>query len=171
MTLQTFFLFEKGSRAVQSEVMIPMKKMALEVGAWCSDLRVRPRKLPWKQGCRVEWEMILAIHTHSHPAALMHDHGISCDFDHPHSDDWLQSLYLSRHFFPSHSWSQTQAFSLLGLQRLSSVGYRHGGCRPSCGVIGLRGMLRVRHVRARRGVPWETKLTKTEPHLQPTWLV
>lgn len=68
------------------------------------------------------------------------------------------------HFvFFSHSRSQPRPFSLLGLQQVSSVGYRHGGCRPSCGVTSLRGMLHVRDVRGGRGVPRERKPTKTEP--------
>lgn len=71
------------------------------------------------------------------------------------------------YFFLSHSWSQPLPLSLLGLQRVSSVAYKHGGCRPSCGVTSLRGMLCVRGVRGGGEVLRDTKPTKTEPHLGP----
>lgn len=58
-----------GYQAVQRRVMIPMKKTVL--GAGRSDSQVRPHKLPWKQGCQVEWEITLAIHTHTHSTAKM----------------------------------------------------------------------------------------------------
>lgn len=163
--------------------MIPMKKTVLEVGAGCSDSQVRSHKLPWKQGCQVEWKSNQPIHTLPHSTTLMEDLSVK-------SGMWfsifmLQDLLTSNlfhfiaviftfpdcnfslFFFCPHSWSQLWSFSLLGLQQVSSVGYRHGGCRPSCGVTSLRGMLHVRGGRGGRDIPRETKTTRSEPFHWP----
>lgn len=60
-------------------------------------------------------------------------------------------IYL---FFFLHSCSQW-------LQQVSSLGYGHGGCRPSRGVTGLRGMLRVRGCQG-----WERA---SRGRLKPQW--
>lgn len=88
---------------------------------------------------------------------------------------WSQSAAVTIHHKPSDDCSfscrphppfcfftfpiLTSAFQSVGLQQVSSVGYRHEGCRPSCEVTSLRGMF---HVRGERGVPTH----KDWPHLR-----
>lgn len=62
--------------------------------------------------------------------------------------------------------SQPQPFSGSGQQQVSSVCDRHGGCRPSFGVVSLRGMLCVRGGQGvSGGGPWDAKPPKSEPQI------